>query len=245
MLIIPAIDLKGGRCVRLYQGKEEEETVYSEDPLAVAKMWVEKGAQRLHIVDLDGAFRGKPAHLEIVEKIARKVDVPIEFGGGIREKETLNEIFIRGVEYAILGSRALSLQFVRDVCLKFKDRIIISVDTKDSKVLAEGWKKETSRETKDFVKDLLEVGVKTIIFTDINRDGTLQGVNVKLIKELLEKVKVKVIIAGGISSLADVEKLAQMGRRAPAGIIIGKALYDGKIRLEEAIEVGASYGFSG
>lgn len=239
MLIIPAIDLKGGRCVRLYQGEEDKETVYSEDPLAVAKMWVKRGAQRLHIVDLDGAFRGKPVHLEIVEKIAGEVDVPIEFGGGIREKEVLSEVFARGIDYAILGSRALSLGFVNDACLKFKDRIIVSVDTRGSKVLAEGWKRETSIEAKDFVKDLVKAGVKTIIFTDITRDGTLQGVDIKLIQEFLQVVNVKVIIAGGIASLADVKKLAQLRGRAPAGVIIGKALYDGKIKLEEAIAVGA------
>ena len=239
MLIIPAIDLKGGRCVRLYQGKEDKETVYSEDPLAIARMWVKRGAQRLHIVDLDGAFRGKPVHLEIVEKIAGEVDVPIEFGGGIREKEVLSEVFARGIDYAILGSRALSLGFVRKVCSEFKDRIIVSVDTRGSKVLAEGWKRETSIEAKDLVKDLLKAGVKTIIFTDIRRDGTLQGVDIKLIRKFLEIVNVKVIIAGGVASLADVKKLAQLRGRAPAGVIIGKALYDGKIKLEEAIAVGA------
>lgn len=239
MLIIPAIDLKGGKCVRLYQGKEDKETVYSEDPLAIAKMWVKREAQRIHIVDLDGAFRGKPVHLEIVEKIAGEVDVPIEFGGGIREKEVLSEVFARGIDYAILGSRALSLGFVNDACLKFKDRIIVSVDTRGSKVLAEGWKRETSIEVKDLVKDLAEAGVRTIIFTDITRDGTLQGVDIKLIQEFLQVVNVKVIIAGGIASLADVKKLAQLRGRAPAGVIIGKALYDGKIKLEEAIAVGA------
>jgi len=239
VLIIPAIDLKGGRCVRLYQGEEDKETVYSEDPLAVAKMWVKRGAQRLHIVDLDGAFRGKPVHLEIVEKIAGEVDVPIEFGGGIREKEVLSEVFARGIDYAILGSRALSLEFVNDACLKFKDKIIVSVDTRGSKVLAEGWKRETSIEAKDLVKDLVKAGVKTIIFTDITRDGTLQGVNIKLIRKFLEVVNVKVIIAGGIASLAGVKKLAQLRGRTPAGVIIGKALYDGKIKLEEAIAVGA------
>lgn len=239
MLIIPAIDLKGGKCVRLYQGKEDKETVYSEDPLAIARMWVKREAQRIHIVDLDGAFRGKPVHLEIVEKIAGEVDVPIEFGGGIREKEVLSEVFARGIDYAILGSRALSLGFVNDACLKFKDRIIVSVDTRGSKVLAEGWKRETSIEVKDLVKDLAEAGVRTIIFTDITRDGTLQGVDIKLIQEFLQVVNVKVIIAGGIASLADVKKLAQLRGRAPAGVIIGKALYDGKIKLEEAIAVGA------
>ena len=232
MLIIPAIDLKGGRCVRLWQGKEDEETVYSEDPLAIAKMWVEKGAQRLHVVDLDGAFRGKPVHLEIV-------DVPIEFGGGIREKAILDDVFTRGVDYAILGTRALSFDFVRDVCLKFKDKIIISIDTRQDKVLAQGWKKESSLKAEGLVKGLVGLGVKTIIFTDITRDGTLRGVNIKLIQEFLESANVKVIIAGGVSSLADIRELTQLGGRGPAGVIIGKALYDERIKLEEALAIGA------
>ena len=238
MLIIPAIDLKGGRCVRLWQGKEDKETVYSEDPLAVAKMWAKKGAQRLHIVDLDGAFRGKPVHLEIVEKIAEEVDVPIEFGGGIRDKAILDDVFTRGVDYAILGTRALSFDFVRDACLKFEDKIIISIDMRQDKILAEGWKKESSLKTEELVKGLVGLGVKTIIFTDTTRDGTLRGVNIELIQEFLETANVKVIIAGGVASLADIRKLTELGGRRPAGAIIGKALYDGRVILEEALALG-------
>ena len=238
MLIIPAIDLKGGRCVRLWQGKEDRETVYSEDPLAVAKMWVEKGAQRLHIVDLDGAFRGKSVHLDTVERIAEEVDVPIEFGGGIREKTILNDVFARGVDYAIIGTRALSFDFVRDACLKFEDKIIISIDMRQDKILAEGWKKESSLKAEELVKGLVGLGVKTIIFTDTTRDGTLGGVNIKLIQEFLEIANVKVIIAGGVASLADIRKLTELGGRGPAGVIMGKALYDGRVKLEEALALG-------
>jgi len=239
VLIIPAIDLKGGRCVRLWQGKEDKETVYSEDPLAVARMWVKKGAQRLHIVDLDGAFRGKPVHLDVVEKIAREVDVPIEFGGGIREKAILDDVFTRGVDYAILGTRALSFDFVRDACLKFEDKIIISIDMRQDKILAEGWEKESSLRPEELVKGLVGLGVKTMIFTDITRDGTLRGVNIKLIQEFLEAANVKVIIAGGVASLADIRELTELGGRGPAGVIIGKALYDGRVKLEEALAIGA------
>jgi phosphoribosylformimino-5-aminoimidazole carboxamide ribotide isomerase len=239
VLIIPAIDLKGGRCVRLWQGKEDKETVYSEDPLAVAKMWVKKGARRLHIVDLDGAFRGKPVHLEIAEKIAGEVDVPIEFGGGIREKAILDDVFARGVDYAIIGTRALSSNFVRDACSKFADRIIVSIDTRQGKILAEGWKKESSVKATDLVKELAKAGVKTIIFTDITRDGTLEGLNIEYIQGLLETTDATVIIAGGVASLADIRKLAQLGDRGPTGVIIGKALYDGRVKLEEALAIGA------
>jgi phosphoribosylformimino-5-aminoimidazole carboxamide ribotide isomerase len=238
VLIIPAIDLRGGRCVRLWQGEEDKETVYSEDPLATAKMWVKKGAQRLHIVDLDGAFRGKSVHLEIVEKIAREVDVPIELGGGIREKAILDDVFSKGVDYAILGTRALSFDFVRDACLKFRDKIIISIDMRQDKVLAGGWKKESSLKAEELVKGLVGLGVKTIIFTDITRDGTLRGVNIKLIQEFLKIANIKVIIAGGVASLADISKLAELGGRTPAGVIIGKALYDGRVKLEEALAIG-------
>ena len=239
MLIIPAIDLKRGRCVRLWQGKEDKETVYSEDPLAVAKTWVKKGAQRLHIVDLDGAFRGKSVHLEIAEKIAREVDVPIEFGGGIREKAILDDVFARGVDYAIIGTRALSSNFVRDACSKFADRIIVSIDTRQGKILAEGWKKESSIKATDLVKELAKAGVKTVIFTDITRDGTLEGLNIEYIQGLLETTDAKVIIAGGVASLADIRKLTQLGGREPTGVIIGKALYDGRVKLEEALTIGA------
>jgi len=238
VLIIPAIDLKGGKCVRLWQGKEDKETVYSEDPLAVARMWVEKGAQRLHIVDLDGAFRGRPVHSEIVEKIVREVDVPIEFGGGIREKAILDDVFARGVDYAIIGTRALSFDFVRDVCLEFGDKIIISIDMRQDKILAEGWKKESSLKAEELVEGLVGSGVKTIIFTDITRDGTLKGINTKLIQEFLQAADAEVIIAGGVASLADIRKLTELGGRGPAGVIIGKALYDGRIKLEEALALG-------
>ena len=238
MLIIPAIDLKGGRCVRLWQGKEDKETVYSEDPLAVARMWVKKGAQRLHIVDLDGAFRGKPVHLEIVEKIAREIDVPIEFGGGIREKAILDDVFSKGVDYAILGTRALSFDFVKDVYLEFEDKIITSIDMRQDKILAEGWEKESSLRPEELLSGLVRLGVKTIIFTDITRDGTLRGVNIKLIQEFLQVVDVEVIIAGGVASLADIRKLAELSGRGPAGVIIGKALYDGRVKLEEALAIG-------
>jgi len=239
VLIIPAIDLKGGRCVRLWQGKEDKETVYWEDPLVVAKRWVEKGAQRLHLVDLDGALKGKPVHLEIVEKIVREVDVPIEFGGGIRDKAILEEVFAKGIDYAILGSRALSLDFVKDACIKFENRIIVSIDVRQDKVLAEGWVKETSLRVENLVKGLVKAGVKTIIFTDVTRDGTLRGIDIRLIKKFLKIANIEVIIAGGIASLRDIRKVVQLGDRGPMGVIIGKALYDGKIKLEEAIAIGA------
>ncbi len=237
MLIIPAIDLKGGRCVRLWQGKKDKETVYSENPLVAAKLWAKKGAKRLHIVDLDGAFEGKPVHLEVAGKIASEVEVPLEFGGGIRNEAILNQVFEKGIDYAILGTRGISPDFVKSACGKFGSRIIVSIDARQSKVVLEGWEKETSLKPRDLARNLANVGVKTIIFTDTTRDGTLQGVNIKLIQDFARGAGVDVIIAGGISSLEDIEKVRKLKALGVTGIIIGKALYEGKIKLEEAIKL--------
>ncbi len=237
MLIIPAIDLKGGRCVRLRQGKKDKETVYSEDPLYVAKNWVRRGARRLHIVDLDGAFEGKSIHLEVVTKIARKLDIPIELGGGIRDISTIRQVFERGIGYAILGSKALSLKFVERACQEFGDRVIVSIDVRDGKVAIEGWERQTSIQAGDLVRDLARAGVKTIIFTDIARDGTMQGVNVEAVRDFVESADVDLIVSGGISSLEDIRKIIRLNSQRIKGMIIGKALYTGKIRLEEAIEI--------
>ena len=240
MLIIPAIDLKGGRCVRLWQGKKDKETVYSENPLAAAKIWARKGAKRLHIVDLDGAFKGKPVHLEVAGKIAREVGIPLEFGGGIRNEAILNQVFEKGIDYAILGTRGTSPDFVKSACARFGNKIIISIDARQSKVVLEGWEKETSLKARDLARNLVRAGVKAIIFTDITRDGTLQGVNIKLIQDFVRGADVDVIIAGGISSLEDIEKVSALKNLGVTGIIIGKALYEGKIKLEEAIKLADS-----
>ena len=240
MLIIPAIDLKEGRCVRLWQGKKDKETVYSENPLAAAKIWARKGAKRLHIVDLDGAFKGTPVHLEMAGKIAREVGISLEFGGGIRNEAVLNQVFEKGIDYAILGTRGTSPDFVKSVCGRFGNKIIISIDARQSKVVLEGWEKETSLKPRDLARNLAKAGVKTIIFTDITRDGTLQGVNIKLIQDFIRGVDADVIIAGGISSLEDIEKVSALKNPGVTGIIIGKALYEGKIKLEEAVKLAGS-----
>jgi len=240
VLIIPAIDLKEGRCVRLWRGEKDKETVYSENPLTVAKIWARKGAKRLHIVDLNGAFRGKPVHLEVVEKIAREVDVPIEFGGGIREEAILDEVFAKGIDYAILGTQSISPDFIKSACARFGSKIIVSIDVRQGKVVLEGWEKETPLEARDLARNLANVGVKTIIFTDTTRDGTLQGVNIKLIEDFARGAGVDVIIAGGISSLEDVEKVSALKNFGVTGVIIGKALYEGKIELEEAVKLAGS-----
>ncbi|MFQ6066771.1 MAG: 1-(5-phosphoribosyl)-5-[(5-phosphoribosylamino)methylideneamino]imidazole-4-carboxamide isomerase [bacterium] len=235
MLIIPAIDLKQGRCVRLWQGKKERQTIYSEDPLAVARGWVEAGAERLHVVDLDGAWEGRPHHLNLVERMAREIDVPLELGGGIRDFSILSNIFEKGIDYAILGSCALSLEFMERACREFGNRIIASVDTRDHKVVVEGWEKETFIQATDLAKDLARVGVSTLIFTDVTRDGTLRGVNFEAVRNFVKEVGVDVIVSGGISSFEDVKKIARLTNLGVTGMIVGKALYTGEIKLEEAM----------
>jgi len=241
MLIIPAIDLKGGKCVRLWQGKRDEETVYSQDPLSVAKRWKDKGAKRLHIVDLDGAFEGRPVHLKVAERIAKELNIPVELGGGIRHLSTIRRVFDKGIDYAILGSKALSLKFVERACEQFGDRIIVSIDVRDGKVAIEGWERQTSVQAKDLARDLVRAGVKTLIFTDIARDGTMQGINIQAMRDFIESSNINVIVSGGISSLGDVKEITRLNNPRIIGIIIGKALYTGMVKLEEAIEIVESW----
>jgi len=240
VLIIPAIDLKEGRCVRLWRGEKVKETVYSENPLAVAKVWARKGAKRLHIVDLDGAVKGKAVQLEVAGKIAREVEIPLEFGGGIRNEAILNQVFEKRIDYAILGTQSISPDFIKSACARFGSKIIVSIDVRQGKVVLEGWEKETPLEARDLARNLARTGVKTIIFTDTTRDGTLQGVNIKLIQNFARGVNVDMIIAGGISSLEDVEKISALKNLGVTGVIIGKALYEGKIELEEAMRLAGS-----
>jgi len=222
--------------VRLWQGKKERQTIYSEDPLAVARGWVEAGAQRLHVVDLDGAWEGRPRHLGLVERMARELDVPLELGGGIRDFSILSKIFEKGIDYAILGSCALSLRFMERACREFGSKIIASVDAREGHVVVEGWEKETPIQASHLAKDLARVGVSTIIFTDVTRDGTLKGVNVEAVRHFVKAVGVDVIVSGGISSLEDVKKIAKLTNLGVTGMIIGKALYTGEIELEEAMK---------
>ena len=236
-MIIPAIDLKGGKCVRLVRGKLDKETIYSKDPIEIAKRWVIEGAERLHVVDLDGAFQGKPVHLELVGRMARETGVPIEFGGGIRNFAILKEVVEEGIKYAILGSQALSSDFVRTACKEFGESIIVSLDTRRGRVLTEGWVKDTAVEVGDLARDISGTGVRTLIFTDVTRDGTLEGVNINLIKDFAASVQVDTIVSGGISSLEDVKKILTLRDLGVIGMIVGKALYTGRIRFRAAIRL--------
>ncbi len=237
MLIIPAIDIKDGRCVRLRQGKAEEETVFSGSPEDVAKRWYELGAERIHVVDLNGAFEGKPVNFRIVEKIVKAVPIPIEVGGGIRSLDDV-ELYINiGVRFIIFGTSAIkSPEVIIKSAERYPGRIILSLDAKEGKVSVEGWKKKTDLSIIELAKRF-EKFVCSIIYTDIKRDGMKSGPNIAEAERLAKAVNVPVIISGGVSSLDDIKKIVSISKCGIEGIIIGRALYDGDISLVEAIKI--------
>lgn len=238
MLIIPAIDLRGGKVVRLFQGKFSEEKVYSSDPLKVAKRWARQGAQFLHVVDLDGALSGTPKNLKAVKEIVNKAGIPIEFGGGIRDLKTILEVLDLGSERVILGTKAASdARFLKKAWKKFGEKIIVSIDAKAAKVLTQGWSSGVAKTTLDFAAELKEMGFKQVIYTDISRDGALCGPNIKGIKELLEETGLNVIASGGVSALEDLLKLKKLEKQGLAGAIVGKALYESRFTLTEALKI--------
>jgi phosphoribosylformimino-5-aminoimidazole carboxamide ribotide isomerase len=241
MVVIPAIDIRDGICVRLTQGKFEEEIIFSREPVAMARLWKRKRARRLHIVDLDGAYVGIPQNLEVVSEIVKKVNIPVQMGGGIRDLETLEEVFNYGVQWAILGTSACaSPDFVRVACEKYPDRILVGIDAKDGMVAVKGWREITSIKATELGSLVKEMGINTVIFTDIYRDGMLSGPNIQSIKEFVQTSKLKVITSGGISSLKDIENLKLLESLGLEGLIIGKALYTGLLDLEEAIKLAGS-----
>ncbi|MDD5568487.1 MAG: 1-(5-phosphoribosyl)-5-[(5-phosphoribosylamino)methylideneamino]imidazole-4-carboxamide isomerase [Candidatus Omnitrophica bacterium] len=237
MLIIPAIDLQGGCVVRFVQGRMNKK-VYSKDPVKVAKHWVKQGAKFLHIVDLDGAFSGIPRNLKIAKEIASQVKVPVEFGGGLREIDTIEDVLSSGVNRVVLGTRAVEDKvFLKKVFDKFKNKIIVGVDAKNGEVMIRGWKaghKNTS--AADFSLDLKRLGFSEFIYTDTLKDGTLTGPNIKEIKKLLKTTGLKIIASGGISGLEDLRKLRFLEKEGVSGVIVGKALYEGKFTLPQALK---------
>jgi phosphoribosylformimino-5-aminoimidazole carboxamide ribotide isomerase len=238
MLIIPAIDLKDGNVVRLYQGKGDEK-VYSRNPVVVARHWQKQGAKLVHVVDLDGAFQGEPKNLVSLKNIVNAVNVPIEFGGGVRTKETLRKVFAIGVERVVLGTKAAEDDnFLREVFAEFKDKVIVSIDARDDRVLTEGW--QSARQglsAIDFASKLEELGFSKIIYTDTSKDGTLRGPNLEGIRSILKNTGLAVIASGGISSLQDLVKLKELDKKRIVGVIVGKALYEGKFTLAEALKL--------
>lgn len=217
--------------MRLRQGRMDEETVYGEDPLAMAERWVNEGARRLHIVDLDGAMDGKPVNLQHIERIASTLsDVPIQVGGGIRDEDTIERYLDAGVSYVIIGTKAVTApHFVADICVEFPNRVIVGLDAKDGKVAVDGWSKLSHHDVKDLAQQFERDGVEAFVYTDISRDGMLSGVNVESTVELARSVAVPVIASGGISSLDDVRTLAGLADEGITGAITGRAIYEGTL----------------
>lgn len=236
MLVIPAIDLKEGKCVRLRQGRMEDNTVYSEDPLAVASRWVEQGARRIHIVDLDGAIAGKRINHAIVERIARAhPDIPVQVGGGIRDEDTVQAYLDAGVQYVIIGTKAISApHFIADLCVEFPGHIIVGLDAKNGKVAIDGWSKLSSHDVIDMARHFENDGVEAIIYTDIGRDGMLSGVNIESTVALAQSVHIPVIASGGIKSVDDVRQLCAVAHHGIVGAITGRAIYEGTLDFAQA-----------
>uniref|UniRef100_A0A450YNT4 1-(5-phosphoribosyl)-5-[(5-phosphoribosylamino)methylideneamino] imidazole-4-carboxamide isomerase n=1 Tax=Candidatus Kentrum sp. TC TaxID=2126339 RepID=A0A450YNT4_9GAMM len=235
MLLIPAIDLKEGKCVRLRQGRMEDETIFSDDPLAVAARWVEAGAKRLHIVDLDGAFAGRPKNADAIRAIAKTYpDLPIQVGGGIRDEGTVDNYLDAGVRYVIIGSRAVSApHFVSDLCVKFPGHIIVGLDARDGKLAVDGWSKLSRHDAVDMARHFERDGVEAIVYTDISRDGMMTGINVDAIVALARAIAIPVIAAGGIHTLDDIEALHQVADEGIVGAITGRAIYEGTLDFAE------------
>ena len=236
MLLIPAIDLKDGRCVRLRQGRMEDETIFAEDPLEVADKWVEAGARRLHLVDLNGAFAGKPINAEAIHRIAEKYpELPIQVGGGIRDEDTIQAYLDAGVSYVILGTKAVNApHFVKDVCLEFPGHIFVGLDAKDGKVAIEGWSKLSHHDVIDMAQHFEDDGVAAIIYTDISRDGMMSGVNVEATVALAQAVNIPVVASGGITDIEDVRAICEYYDEGIMGAITGRAIYEGTLDFATA-----------
>ncbi|MEM8594418.1 MAG: 1-(5-phosphoribosyl)-5-[(5-phosphoribosylamino)methylideneamino]imidazole-4-carboxamide isomerase [Pseudomonadota bacterium] len=236
MLIIPAIDLKDGKCVRLRQGRMDDDTVFSDDPLAMAKRWVDEGARRLHLVDLNGAFAGEPVNGGIVQAIAAEFpDMPVQIGGGIRDLETIEAYLKAGVSYAIIGTKAVEdPAFVTQACRAFPDHIIVGIDARDGFVATDGWANTSAVNAVDLAKQFENDGVSSIVYTDIARDGMMKGVNIEQTVALSKAVNIPVIASGGIHVLSDVEALCHAGSDNICGVITGRAIYEGSLDLSAA-----------
>lgn len=239
MIVIPAIDLKDGCVVRYVQGKTNKK-IYSRDPVKVARHWVKQGARFLHIVDLDGAFSGTPKNLHLVKAIAREVSIPIQFGGGVRSLATIKKVLGLGVTRVVLGTKAVEDKaFLEKAFKQFKERVIVSIDAKEGRVMVKGWKaKHGSMDILTFAQRLKKTGFKQLIYTNTLKDGTLTGPDIKGIKELLKATGLSLIASGGIATLDDIYRLKMLEKGGLAGVIVGKALYEGRFTLAQAIKMG-------
>ncbi|MBA4395185.1 MAG: 1-(5-phosphoribosyl)-5-((5-phosphoribosylamino)methylideneamino)imidazole-4-carboxamide isomerase [Desulfobacca sp.] len=237
MILIPAVDIKGGRCVRLREGRADAETVFSDFPKEMAQQWVEQGAERLHVIDLDGAFEKGPRNFSSIKDIITMIKIPIQLGGGIRDLETVENYLSLGVAQVILGTVVIKEPgLVKEACRLFPDHIMVSLDARDNRIAVEGWTELLEIDPVDLVKQYQDWGVKAIIFTDIARDGTQTGPSISSTRRLAQETSLPVIAAGGIATLEDIQSLAPLETEGLVGIITGRAIYSGSLNLSEAID---------
>ncbi|MCX7276434.1 MAG: 1-(5-phosphoribosyl)-5-[(5-phosphoribosylamino)methylideneamino]imidazole-4-carboxamide isomerase [Burkholderiales bacterium] len=239
MLLIPAIDLKDGHCVRLKQGDMDQTTTFGEDPAAMARSWVDKGARRLHLVDLNGAFAGKPKNEMAIRKILKEVggEIDVQLGGGIRDLDTIERYLDAGLRYVIIGTAAVKNPgFLQDACTAFGGHIIVGLDAKDGKVATDGWSKLTGHEVVDLAKKFQDYGVESFIYTDIGRDGMLTGINIEATVKLAQALNTPVIASGGLSNITDIERLCEVEDEGIEGVICGRAIYTGDLDFASAQE---------
>jgi phosphoribosylformimino-5-aminoimidazole carboxamide ribotide isomerase len=237
MQLIPAIDLKDGHCVRLKQGDMDQSTTFGEDPVVIAQSWLDKGARRLHLVDLNGAFAGKPQNFSAIKKILAAVgaDIPVQLGGGIRDLDTIERYIDAGLQYVIIGTAAIKNPgFLQDACTAFPGHIIVGLDAKDGKVATDGWSKLTKHDVIDIAKKFEGYGVESIIYTDIGRDGMLSGINIEATVKLAQALTIPVIASGGLSNMADIDKLCANEAEGIEGVICGRAIYSGDLDFAAA-----------
>jgi phosphoribosylformimino-5-aminoimidazole carboxamide ribotide isomerase len=234
--VIPAIDLRDGKCVRLHQGDYSQQTTYSDDPVTMAQKWEDLGALRLHVVDLDGAREGSPQNLEIAGQIAQAINIPADFGGGVRSIETARQVIEAGFRQFSIGTRALEADFASEVFDEFGEAAIADIAAKDGIVSVGGWQQVSELKSADLAHRLISLGCRRIIFTDITRDGTLTGPNIPAIQDLAQQVDIPIIASGGVGTLTDLLELCRLRGLGIEGVIVGKALYDGRVDLPEALE---------
>jgi phosphoribosylformimino-5-aminoimidazole carboxamide ribotide isomerase len=238
MLIIPAVDIKGGRCVRLLQGREDSETVFGDDPSAMAARWEAEGAQMLHVVDLDGAFRKSPQNMEAIQRIVDSVSIPVQLGGGIRNMETVSMFLNLGVERVIIGTEAIrNPGLVKQACQAYPGRIIAGIDAREGMVAIEGWTETTEREAIEVARSFDGLQLAGIVFTDIHKDGMQSGPNIKETKRLAESVSTPVIASGGVNDINDIRAIAAIESAGVVAVITGRALYEGTLVLKDALGV--------
>ena len=241
MLIIPAVDIKNGKCVRLFQGRLDSETVFSDDPAAMAKRWENEGAEIIHVIDLDGAVEKSPKNLNSIERIIESVEAYIQVGGGIRTAKTAKMYLDLGVKRVIIGTEAIkNPKFVKDACKAFPDQIVVGIDARDGLVAIEGWTETTRIKAVDLARRVEDCGVAAINFTDIHRDGMETGPNIEATRHIAEAVSIPVVASGGVSTIEDIKKLMPLEAVGVVGVIIGRALYSGSLSLKAAIEVSTT-----